>query len=245
MEHASINKENLDRLYDQVFCPERFLQVDPCGIVYELRQHTSSQLDLELGALFVAMITWGNRKAIRKAALHMLEVEMQWCPSRFIREGLYEQSYLHARNGCVYRTLNADTFRLVCRNIQQALQGHETMEQALCGLTVEQCIERIASWLSPARLGTAGSSACKRICMFLRWMVRRERPDFGLWHTMSQRDLYAVMDVHVCQLTAPILTRKQADWKSCTELTSIFRGWNPDDPLRYDIALMTLADNGD
>lgn len=242
MGQTDITKENLDRLYDQVFRKEAFLEVDPCGIVYELRKHTDSQLDLELGALFVAMITWGNRKAIRKAAMHMLEVEMQWSPSRFIRHGLYRESYLNAKNGCVYRTLNAETFRHVCRNIQVALEGYETMEEALGALSIEQSIERIASWLAPARLGTAGHSACKRICMFLRWMVRQEAPDFGIWKTKSQRHLYAVMDVHVCQLTAPILSRKQADWKACCELTAIFRRWNPEDPLRYDVALMTLAD---
>lgn len=239
----ALSKEGLDYLYENVFSVERFVEVDPCGIVYELRKHTEKQLDIELGGLFVSMITWGNRKAIRKAALHMLEVEMEWNPSRFVREGLYEQSYLNAKNGCVYRTLNAETFKIVCRNLHAALEGYETMEEALSGLSIEESIERIASWLAPARLGKAGHSACKRICMFLRWMVRKETPDFGLWNTKSQKDLYAVMDVHVCQLTAPILTRRQADWKSCSELTGIFRRWNPEDPLRYDIALMTMADN--
>lgn len=237
-----ITKDNLEGLYAERFSMESFLGVDPIGIVYELRKHTSCQLDIELGALFTAMISWGNRKCIRKAALHMLRDEMGWHPADFILSGAYRHSYTDARNQCVYRTLNVPTFIQVCENIRQGIQGHDTIEDALRGLSIEESIAAIASWLSPARLGTFGKSACKRICMFLRWMVRESAPDLALWHSKSQRDLYAVMDVHVCQLTASILSRKQADWRTCQELTSIFRSWNPHDPLLYDVALMVLAD---
>lgn len=239
-----ITKDILDKTYLEVFRKEDFLAIDPCGIVYELMEHTDSQLDIELGALFVAMITWGNRKAIRTAARHMLQAEMGWRPGTFVMDGLFEQSYANAKNRCVYRTLNSDAFKLVCRNVREALRGHRTMEEALANLTTEECIAEICKWLAPARLGTAGKSACKRICMFLRWMVRKEAPDIGLWKDRSQSTLYAVMDVHVCRLTAPLLATRQANWKACAELTGIFRSWCPSDPLRYDVALMTLADNG-
>ena len=249
-EPIKITKEILEKSLQENFSKEAFLEVDPCGLVYELMRHTDRQLDVELGALLVAMITWGNRKAIRKAAHHMLCDEMDWHPAEFILEERYENSYLEAKNGCVYRTLNRDKFILVCRNIREALshnvQEHRdlTMEQLFTGKTIEETIAEICRWLAPAKLGKAGVSACKRICMFLRWMIRREEPDLGLWRKMDQRKLYAVMDVHVCQLTASILSRKQADWKTCTELTEIFRSWSEDDPLKYDIALMTIADHG-
>ncbi|MCF0179383.1 MAG: DUF2400 family protein, partial [Bacteroidales bacterium] len=50
---------------------------------------------------------------------------------------------------------------------------------------------------------------------------------------------------HVCELTSSILSNKQASWKSCCELTGIFRQWDAEDPLKYDIALMTLSDRID
>ncbi|MBQ5392253.1 MAG: DUF2400 family protein, partial [Bacteroidaceae bacterium] len=78
-----ITKEALENACKKHFCKEKFLAVDPCGIVYELKQHTSKQLDIELGALFVAMITWGNRKAIKTAARKMLGEEMEWEPASF------------------------------------------------------------------------------------------------------------------------------------------------------------------
>lgn len=52
----SITKENLDAIYAQTFDIEKFKAIDPCGLVYELLAHTDDQLDIELGALFVAMI---------------------------------------------------------------------------------------------------------------------------------------------------------------------------------------------
>ena len=245
-----ITKDILDRVHRQCFNKEKFLETDPCGLVYELKEHTERQLDIELGALFVAMITWGNRKAIKQAARKMLRDEMQWHPADFILNGKYAESYMDAKNGCVYRTLNRDNFILVCDNIRRALiaenndENVKTMEELFLGKSIEDIIATLCQWLSPAKLGKPGVSACKRICMYLRWMVRQDEPDLGIWKAMDKRNLYAVMDVHVCQLTASILTRKQADWKACVELTNIFRKWSPEDPLRYDLALMTAADYG-
>lgn len=241
-----ITKEVLERSYRETFCVERFLEVDPCGIVYELMEHTDNRLDIELGALFVAMISWGNRKAIRGAARRMLGEEMNWRPGTFIMSGAYRESYLNAKNNCVYRTLNRDMFIEVCDNIQCALasSGCSTLEEFFTGRSIERIIGELAAWLKPVRLGTFGTSACKRICMYLRWMIRRESPDLGLWRSHSQSDLYAVMDVHVCRLTEELTGMHQASWKSCCRLTEIFRSWDADDPLKYDVALMTVADNG-
>lgn len=245
-----ITKANLEHLYHHIFSEERFLAIDPCAVVWQLSAHTQRQLDLEIGGLMVAMITWGNRKAIRTAALHMLCDEMQWNPSEFILRQLYLDSYQNARDDCVYRTLNRYKFIEVCENIYNALmsfrQAHPneelTLENCLKGLDMKQCIATITDWLAPARLGTLGKTACKRICMFLRWMVRTETPDFGLWKSHKPSELYAILDVHICQLTFPILKHKQPSWAACEELTEIFRRWDKDDPLKYDVALMTLAD---
>lgn len=249
-EPVRITKEILEKALRENFSKKAFLEVDPCGLVYELMRHTERQLDIELGALFVAMITWGNRKAIRKSAHYMLCEEMDWHPADFILGKRYEDSYREAKNGCVYRTLNREKFILVCRNIHDTLVSNTqvdkdlTLEHLFVDKTIEETIAIICQWLAPAKLGKPGVSACKRICMFLRWMIRKHEPDLGLWKQMDQRQLYAVMDVHVCQLTASILSRKQADWKACTELTGIFRSWSKEDPLKYDIALMTIADHG-
>lgn len=245
-----ITKQLLDQVYAECFDAEKFKAVDPCGVVYELVEHINNnpddhpeaQLDIELGALFVALISWGSRKAFRPVAQRMIKEVMCWHPARFIRMGGYEQAYSQAKNQCVYRTLNVSAFRAVCRNLQWAIQFTDTLEHLFEGKTTKQVITTICSWLTPARVGTMDKSACKRVCMYVRWMTRTSSPDLGLWRTRCQGDLYAVMDTHVLQLTQGLLTCKRPTWKACEELTGIFRSWNADDPLKYDVALMTLAD---
>ena len=238
-----ITKELLDKYYSQTFDTERFKANDPCGAVYQLMEHTDRQLDIEIGALLVAMISWGSRKVICPTAVRMLRDEMSWHPADFILSGKYEDSYKNAKNDCVYRTLNVPTFKQVCRSIHNALRGHETMEELFEGLPTRDVVERLCQWLAPARVGTMDKSACKRVCMFVRWMTRNSEPDLGIWKSRPQHDLYAVMDTHVLQLTQSILRNKRPTWKACEELTEIFKSWDADDPLKYDIALMTMADH--
>lgn len=238
-----ITKQILDKYYSQTFDIERFKNIDPCGAVYKLMEHTNRQMDIEIGALLVAMISWGNRKVIVPTALHMLQDEMHWHPADFILSKEYENCYSGAKNNCVYRTLNVDTFKAVCRSLHDAIIGHNTMEELFVGMPTKDVIAIICQWLAPAKIGTMDKSACKRVCMFVRWMTRKESPDLNIWKSRSQADLYAVMDTHVQQLTQNLLVNKRPTWKSCEELTNIFKSWDPIDPLKYDIALMTYADN--
>lgn len=240
-----ITKEILDGYYNEVFDIERFKKNDPCGVVYALMEHTEDQLDIEIGALLVAMISWGSRKVIVPTARHMIGDEMEWHPARFILEKKYETSYSKAKNNCVYRTLNVPTFKAVCQRLHDALKGHATMEELFEGMSTKDVVGEICAWLQDAKIGTMDKSACKRVCMFVRWMTRETTPDLNIWKSRSQRDLYAVMDTHVLQLTQSILKNKRPTWKACEELTSIFKKWDPEDPLKYDIALMTMADRSE
>lgn len=240
-----ITKELLDYVYENKFDVNTFKAVDPCGIIHKLVSKTSQQMDIEIGALLTAMISWGSRKVICPTAERMLSAEMEWQPSNFIRNEKYEISYQNAKNGCVYRTLNVETFKKVCRRLNMELDGYTTMEERFHGMSTKEVIATLCEWLVDARVGTIEKSACKRICMFTRWMTRTTSPDFNIWKNRNQADLYAIMDVHVCKLTQSLTKNKRPTWKACEELTNIFKNWSPHDPLKYDIALMTLADNMD
>lgn len=236
-----ITKELLDSTLKD-FDVELFIMNDPCGIIHKLKERTDNQLDIEIGALLTAMISWGSRKVIIPTAEFMIGHEMNWRPAEFILTQAYEDSYRNAKNNCVYRTLNVDTFKQVCKNLHDAVKGYDNMEMIFEGKSTKEVISIICEWLSPAKIGTIDKSACKRICMFLRWMTRSSLPDFNLWKTRNENDLYAIMDVHVSNLTKDLLHNKRPSWKACEELTSIFKSWDVTDPLRYDIALMVLAD---
>jgi uncharacterized protein (TIGR02757 family) len=91
----------------------------------------------------------------------------------------------------------------------------------------------------------AQKSTCKRLNMFLRWMVRKDDcgVDFGIWNRMSPADLICPCDVHVDRVARKLklITRKQTDWKTAVELTEQLRAFDPFDPVKYDFALFGLG----
>jgi len=88
-------------------------------------------------------------------------------------------------------------------------------------------------------------SSCKRLNMFLRWMVRHDRKgvDFGLWRSIRPDQLVCPIDVHVARTARRfgLLQRPQTDWQAALELTGQLRRMNPKDPVRYDFALFGLG----
>jgi uncharacterized protein (TIGR02757 family) len=91
----------------------------------------------------------------------------------------------------------------------------------------------------------AKKSTCKRLNMFLRWMVRKDNKgvDFGIWQKISPKHLMIPLDVHVERQARNLglLERKQRDWQTVEELTERLRQFSPEDPVRYDFALFGLG----
>lgn len=125
--------------------------------------------------------------------------------------------------------------------------------------TVEQALNRFRSYFFslpdyPVRTrkhisSPAQNSACKRLNMFLRWMVRKDGRgvDFGLWKRISPSQLICPCDVHVERVSRRIglIQRKQSDWKTALELTGNLRQLDADDPVKYDFALFGLGVEGE
>ncbi|OOQ59718.1 TIGR02757 family protein [Mucilaginibacter pedocola] len=88
-------------------------------------------------------------------------------------------------------------------------------------------------------------STCKRLCMFLRWMVRKDSQgvDFGIWNKLKPADLICPCDLHVDRVARKLklITRKQTDWQTAVELTQNLRELDPLDPVKYDFALFGLG----
>jgi uncharacterized protein (TIGR02757 family) len=88
-------------------------------------------------------------------------------------------------------------------------------------------------------------STCKRINMFLRWMVRKDDNgvDFGIWNRVKPSQLICPCDVHVDRVARKLglIDRKQTDWKTAVELTDHLRKLDPHDPVKYDFALFGLG----
>jgi uncharacterized protein (TIGR02757 family) len=88
-------------------------------------------------------------------------------------------------------------------------------------------------------------STCKRLNMFLRWMVRSDNKgvDFGVWNSILPSDLICPCDVHVDRVARRLnmISRKQTDWRTALELTEELRKFDPSDPVKYDFALFGLG----
>lgn len=90
---------------------------------------------------------------------------------------------------------------------------------------------------------TRSGSACKRLNLFLRWVVRKDYPDLGLWSCISPADLLIPLDVHVARVSARLglTARKTMDWEMAAEITARLRRLDPEDPVKYDFAIHKLG----
>ena len=88
---------------------------------------------------------------------------------------------------------------------------------------------------------------CKRLHLFLRWMVRREPPDFGLWRDIPPAALLMPVDTHIEHMARAVgLTRRRSrNWKMAEEITARLRALDPDDPVKYDFSLCHKRMSGD
>lgn len=87
--------------------------------------------------------------------------------------------------------------------------------------------------------------AMKRMCMFLRWMVRKGPVDFGVWNFMPQSELLIPLDVHVARISREmgLLNRNSNDFKAVLELTKNLKQFDPKDPVKYDFAMFGYGVN--
>lgn len=244
-------KSFLDEKYDQ-FNVSAFIDDDPVSIPHRY----TSKSDIEIAAFLTATISWGNRKSIIKSASRMMEL-MGDAPYDFVMN--HTARDLKSLTGFVHRTFNADDLADFIRSLKSLYLEHESMESvfidsiACNGKTthaISEFKQRFFSIPHAARAEKhvsdplAGSSA-KRINMFLRWMVRKDKNavDFGIWKNIATAHLSIPLDVHSGNVARQLgmLTRKQNDARAVEELDTVLRKLDPIDPVKYDYALFGLG----
>jgi uncharacterized protein (TIGR02757 family) len=230
-----------------------FIAADPVSIPHRF----SKQQDIEISGLFAATLAWGNRTTIINNC-HRLMAWMDNAPHEFI---LYHQpADLKPMLGFAHRTFNATDLLYFIEVLQRHYTNHASLEDAfttgslLQEPTIEQALVHFHNYFfstehpdrtrkhvsTPAR-----GSACKRLCMYLRWMVRNDNAgvDFGIWKKISPAQLICPLDVHVARVAyrLRLISREAADWRCAVELTTTLRQWRPNDPAVYDYALFGLG----
>ena len=116
----------------------------------------------------------------------------------------------------------------------------QAVEEFVAGLT--KCRESAFLLPRPSK-----GSACKRLALFLRWMVRCDEVDPGGWRQITPDALFVPVDTHMFNIctTLGLCSRKSADGKAVAEITEAFREISPSDPVRYDFALTRFGIRND
>lgn len=242
-------KEYLDaqvKLYNQ----PAFIKDDPISIPHLF----TKKQDIEISAFFAAVFSWGNRTTIINKSRELLQL-MDNAPHDFCMHG--DVNRLKKLLAFKHRTFNTTDLLYFIEFFKFHYSHNDSLETAFTrGMskkdkTVENGLigfyhyffslpdipERTRKHIaSPEK-----NSSCKRLNMFLRWMVRNDNKgvDFGLWKNISPSQLVCPVDVHVARVARryDLLQRPVIDWQAALELTDWLRTLDKKDPVKYDFAL--------
>jgi len=244
-------KEFLDQKVTRYNQPG-FIEHDPISIPHRFKK----KQDIEIAGLFAAVLAWGQRVTIIRKCRELMEM-MGNAPHQFILG--HQENDLKPFVDFKHRTFNGtDTLYFIeflkwfyqqHNSLEKAFQmpaGEETVEKGLISFqklffSLDHAPHRTTKHISsPER-----KSTCKRLVMYLRWMVRQDQNgvDFGLWKTIKPSQLVCPCDLHVDRVARKLklIKRKQTDWQTALELTGHLRKLDPLDPVKYDFALFGLG----
>lgn len=209
---------------------------------YEKRQ------DIEISAFLTAWIAYGNRKMILRKAeeLHQYMGESPYkfiCKRDFSFTGFPNRKTPTNRRDTFYRFYTFSHLREICERLHGIYKNSGDMETAMMATQKEEPLQAIQALFSNLTgiPNEKSNSACKRLAMFLRWMIRTDGiVDFGLWRkAFTPAQLLIPLDTHVFQLSKALklTSRNTADMTTAKEITNKLSKIFPGDPCLGDFAL--------
>ncbi len=227
-----------------------FIVSDPVSIPHLF----TKKQDIEIAGLFAAVFAWGNRTTIIQKSKELMQL-MCNSPHDFCLH--HSVAELKALSQFKHRTFNTTDLLYFIEFLNMHYSREGSLETAFTrhGETVEEMLAGFHHYFFslddfPARtkkhIATPETkSSCKRLNMYLRWMVRRDNKgvDFGLWKKISPSVLICPIDLHVARVARRLglLKRKQTDWLAAIELTENLRAFDKKDPVKYDFALFSMG----
>jgi len=245
-------KDYLDSIVLKVNTPD-FIEMDPISIPHRF----TLKQDIEIAGLFSAILAWGNRKTIISKASELMQL-MDNSPYSFILN--HQDKDLKRLLSFKHRTFQSTDLLYLVDFLQKFYSLHNSLELAfrpknMINYTQKAALTHFHKLVfsddnapdrSKKHIATpAKNSTCKRLNMYLRWMVRSDdnKVDFGVWSTIPMSALMIPIDVHVEKHARHfgLLQRKQRDWTAVEEITNNLKKLNADDPVVYDYALFGLG----
>ncbi len=246
-------KKQLDEKVNLYNHPD-FIKDDPISIPHSF----SKKQDIEIAGFFAAIFSWGNRTTIINKSKELMQL-MDNAPHDFC---LHQNAKaLKTLEGFKHRTFTATDLLYFVEFFKFHYSQHDSLEIAFTkGMrkkdkTIENGLRGFYDYFFslpdvPARTkkhiaSPEKNSSCKRLNMYLRWMVRIDSKgvDFGIWKNISPAQLICPIDVHVARISKRynLLHRSQTDWNAALELTNYLRKLDKFDPVKYDFALFGMG----
>lgn len=252
-----MNKERLKDFLDRKaaeYNQQSFIDADPVCIPHAY----AKQQDIEIAGFFAAIFAWGNRTTIINKSRELLGL-MDNAPHAFCVD--HTEKDLRRFLQFKHRTFNPTDLLYCIHFMQQHYRRADSLETAFskwmdpADEDTEHALNGFYQYFfsfsdAPARTrkhiaAPEKHSTCKRLNMFLRWMVRKDQSgvDFGCWKNISAAQLVCPLDVHVARVARRfnLLQRNGLDWQAALELTHYLRKLDPADPVKYDFALFGLG----
>ena len=226
-----------------------FIIEDPISIPHAYNQKE----DIEIISFLISIISWGNRKSIIKSGNKLTDI-LGSSPIDFIMR--FKERDLK-KIDFVHRTFNKFDLIYFLKSLKNIYKNHDGLENVFSkNLNDEFMYNNISNFrkiffsLNHEKRtekhisNPKKNSACKRINMFLRWMVRNDGVvDFGIWKKIKPSMLSCPLDVHTANIGRKLnlISRKQNDLKTVLELDQKLRLFDKNDPVKYDYALFGMG----
>ena len=236
--------------YNQPF----FIGTDPVCIPHLF----TKKQDIEIAGFFASIFAWGNRTTIINKSKELMQL-MDYAPYEFCIH--HTNTDLKKLLNFKHRTFNPTDLLYFIDFFHDHYNKNESLESAFTqamkedDTTVESGLNGFYNYFFslenvPKRTlkhiaSPAKKASCKRLNMYLRWMVRNDNHgvDFGIWKAISPSQLVIPLDLHVARVARHfgLLKRKPTDWLAAVELTEVMKTLDKKDPAKYDFALFALG----
>lgn len=242
-----ITKTELDELVTKYETVD-FIKDDPVQFVHRF----SDKKDVEIAGFIASLLAYGSRQQFIKKLNLLFEIAQNE-PLNFVQN--FEPEIIGDFN---YRFGKPNDFVEIFSILKELYNSSDGLEELFAhGFSQGKMFETVVDYFY-SRVGEGAKQgfyqmipnphnggAMKRMCMFLRWMVRKSAVDVGIWKFMKPADLYIPLDVHVGRVSRQmgLLTRKANDFKSVIELTQNLKELCPEDPIKYDFAMFGYGVN--
>lgn len=251
-------KNILETTYNLYHKPE-FLRLDPLQCVHEFTDNR----DIEVAGLIAAVLAYGRAEIIIRNITVLFE-RISRQPFKFTLNTTFKEKQATFK-GFKHRFNDGQDMAILFECIAECIRQHGSLEGGFTsyglqnelslkgrldaftgefkkiGKSIAKKVPPSFAYLLPS---PSSGSACKRMNMFLRWMVRKpDQIDFGIWNTVSPSILIIPVDTHVAKLGRQMnfTKRNTADWRMAEEITAGLRNYDSTDPVRYDFSLCRVG----